>query len=315
MATSKSTDFIRKFIHLPPETKDEGGSISTYSKPRFLGCGRPWLFFLVIFIGFSKIFASVSEAKPLIASQRGQTRGVTALAAYAVDYTNRKILFSRNVRMKFHPASTAKLLTALVVLDHKKLSDRVVVSRHAVSVMPSKADLTLGAACSVEDLLKVLLAASANDAAVALAEDVAGSESNFAVLMNKKAKSLGVRDSFFTNSTGLPDERQVTTAYDLTMIVRAALSQPFIASVMRQKSIRISGSDSKNIQKFNHNKLLWRVSYPCVLGKTGYTRAAGHCYAGIAMYNDRRVSVVILKSRKPWADLTYLLGITNRRQR
>ena len=239
---------------------------------------------------------------------------VTAAAVYAVDYTNRKVLFSRNAHVQFYPASTVKLLTALVVLDHKDIKDRVVITAHAAGVMPTKAGLTKGASYSVEDLLSVLLAMSANDAAVALAEAVAGSEAQFASLMNKKAHGLGAFESNFTNSTGLPDKDEVTTAYDLSIIARAALSHSFIASVMKEKNVTIKGSDGKKITKRNHNKLLWRFSQPSVLGKTGYTRSAGHCYAGIAYYKDRRVSIVIFKSRKPWADICRILKLPEKKK-
>lgn len=247
-----------------------------------------------------------AEARSHKRNRRSST--VTAQAVYALDLTNRKVLYSRNAKKKFYPASTTKLLTALVVLDRMSLDRRVPVSRRAVDAAPTKAGLTCGATYSVCDLLKVLLATSANDAGVALAEAVAGSEPAFARLMNQKAKSLGAFDSHFENATGLPNPRQVTTAYDLSVITRAALSHDFIAAVMKQKVVSICGTDEKEITRPNHNKLLWRIDEPCVLGKTGYTKAAGHCYAGIAYYDDRRVSVVILKSRKPWRDICLILG-------
>ncbi|MDD5019704.1 MAG: serine hydrolase [Candidatus Omnitrophica bacterium] len=249
------------------------------------------------------------------ASQTGQKDTVTARAVYAVDYTNRKVLFARNQRMKLYPASTVKLMTALVVLDRQDLKDSVVVSSRAVNVEPTRAGLTRGASYSVADLLEVLLATSANDAGVALAESVAGSESEFAVLMNRKAKEIGMKDSYFANATGLPDSRQVTSAYDMSILTRTAFSHPFVKKVMTKKSITIRGSDGKKITRRNHNKLLWRLDDPQVLGKTGYTRSAGHCYAGIAYYDDRRVSVVILKSRKPWTDIYALLGVRQKKAR
>jgi serine-type D-Ala-D-Ala carboxypeptidase (penicillin-binding protein 5/6) len=253
--------------------------------------------------------SGVSPAQAKTAKEKARVRPViTAQAVYAVDDTHRRVLYARNPKKRFYPASTTKLLTALVVLDKLSLDERVVVPRDAVRVAPTKAGLSGGVTYSVRDLLRVLLATSANDAGVTLAEAVAGSEPAFAVLMNKKAKELGAKDSFFVNATGLPDRRQVTTAYDLSLITRAALSQSFISSVMRQKVVSISGADDREITRPNHNKLLWRIDEPCVLGKTGYTRAAGHCYAGIAYYDDRRVSVVILKSRKPWQDICLILG-------
>lgn len=263
---------------------------------------------LAVFLaGMVLVVAPGAEAKPAKAKKRPQA-SVSAQAVYAVDYTNRKVLFSRNAKKKYFPASTTKLLTALVVLDEMDLSDRVTVSRSAVNVSPTKAGLTRGAAYTVNDLLRVLLATSANDAGVALAEAVSGSESAFAALMNKKAKALGAVNSHFKNATGLPNKEQVTTAYDLSIITRAAMSREFIADVMKQKSVTIMGSDGKKITRKNHNKLLWRIDEPCILGKTGYTVSAGHCYAGVAYYGDHRVSVVILKSRRPWQDICLILG-------
>ncbi len=242
----------------------------------------------------------IAEAKKVTA--------ITARSGYAVDLSSKKVLFSRNSKMKFYPASTVKLLTALVVLDKMKLEDSVHVSRNATYITPTKAGLTQGSHYSVSELLKVLLATSANDAGVALAEAVSGSQGRFALLMNKKARALGCRNSNFTNPTGLPDKKQMTTAYDLYLITRAAFNDPFIASVMRQKNVSITGSDGKAIVRRNHNKLLWRGTEPCILGKTGYTRSAGHCYAGQAIYDDGRVIVVILKSRNPYSDIRLILS-------
>jgi D-alanyl-D-alanine carboxypeptidase len=144
---------------------------------------------------------------------------------------------------------------------------------------------------------------------VALAEAVAGTEQEFAGLMNRKARELGMKDSHFTNATGLPDRSQRASARDLATLTRAAFRHPFIATVMGEKRVTFTGRDGKTISRTNHNKLLWYLDHPRVLGKTGYTRSAKHCYAGIAYYDDRRVSVVILKSRRPWADIYSLLGV------
>ena len=280
-------------------------------RPGLRGWVRDRLFLPLI---LCLLFALVSQAEGGIFFFRRHHRPtqVTAQAVYAVDYTNRQVLFSRNPHGRFYPASTVKLLTALVVLDHKDLKDKVVVSGRATCVQPTKAGLTCGATYSVEDLLGVLLATSANDAAVALAEAVAGTQEEFAWMMNEKVRALGAQDSYFTNSTGLPDRRQLTSAYDLTLIVRAAFNKPFIASVMKRKVVVIAGSDGKRIVRENHNKMLWRVPYPLVLGKTGYTVAAKHCYAGIAYYDDRRVSIVFMKSRKPWLDVYSILGLSKK---
>ncbi|OGB92948.1 MAG: hypothetical protein A2Z31_10570 [candidate division NC10 bacterium RBG_16_65_8] len=234
---------------------------------------------------------------------------------YAVDHTNGKVLCAKNARMKLYPASTLKLMTALLVLDHLDVTAEARVSSRAANAEPTRAGLTEGASHSVEELLEMLLATSANDAAVALAEAVAGTEDEFADLMNRKARELGMKDSHFVNATGLPDKSQTSSAYDLAILARAAFSHPFIKKVMAKKRVTITGSGGKMTSRANHNKLLWRLDNPRVLGKTGYTRSAQHCYAGIAYYDDRRVSLVILKSRKPWADIYSLLGVSRKAMR
>jgi D-alanyl-D-alanine carboxypeptidase len=124
-----------------------------------------------------------------------------------------------------------------------------------------------------------------------------------------------MQDSHFTNATGLPDKSQRSSAHDLAILTRTAFQQPFVKRVMAKKRVTITGSDGRMISRFNHNKLLWRLDHPQVLGKTGYTRSAQHCYAGIAYYEYKRVSVVILKSRKPWSDIFSLLGVPGRTRR
>lgn len=254
------------------------------------------------------------DALAQVKKSKNKAVGVTAQAVYAVDYTNGKVLCSKNPHLKLQPASLVKLLTALVVLERLDMDERVTVSLRAVNVEPTKAGLKKGVYYSVRDLLEVLVATSANDAGVVLAEAVAGSEEDFACLMNKKARELGASHSNFTNATGLPDPKQVTTAYDYSIITREAFSHPFIVSVMEKKYVTIKGSDGVVIKRRNHNKLLWRLSDPLVLGKTGYTRAAGHCYAGIAYYGDHRVSIVILKSKKSWDDIYAILGVAPKKK-
>ncbi len=261
------------------------------------------------FLLFQSFFCSLAEGANRT-KKKEKKPTVTAEAVYAVDYTNVKVLFSRNAHLKLQPASLVKLMTAIVVLEKIGLDKKVCVSAKAVNVEPTRAGLRRGVYYSVRGLLEALLATSANDAGVALAEAVAGDEDKFARLMNKKAKELGAYDSNFMNATGLPDPKQLTSAFDYSIITREAFSHPFIASVMAKKYVVITGSDGVVIKRRNHNKLLWRLSDPVVLGKTGYTRSARHCYAGIAYYKNRKVSIVLLKSKKPWDDICFVLGVT-----
>jgi serine-type D-Ala-D-Ala carboxypeptidase (penicillin-binding protein 5/6) len=261
------------------------------------------------------VCATAACATRVAAGATGTVCSVTAQAVYAVDHASGKIVCAKNATMKLHPASTVKLLTALVVLERMAVTDDVTVSSRAARVEPTRAGLTEGATHAVGELLAVLLATSANDAAVALAEAVAGTENEFAGLMNRKARELGMKDSHFANATGLPDRSQRSSARDLATLTRVAFRHPFIATVMGEKRVTITGSDGRTISRTNHNKLLWYLDHPRVLGKTGYTRSAKHCYAGVAYYGDRRVSVVILKSQRPWADIYSLLGVPRKTAR
>lgn len=266
---------------------------------------------LCVFFCFS---GGLAQAKSAAKKRPVSSKKITASGVYVADLSTNKVVLSKNATTRFYPASTVKLLTALVVLEHFPLEGNVVASRRAAAVAPTKAGLASGVSYSARDLLRVLLATSANDAGVALAEAVCGSETEFADLMNQKARRLGAKNSHFTNATGLPDTRQVTTAQDLSLIARAAFSNSFIVSVMKEKRITISGSNGKKIVRANHNKLLWRLTQPKVYGKTGYTRLAGHCYAGVSYGGKRNLVFVILKSRNPWGDIYKILGVRQKKK-
>jgi D-alanyl-D-alanine carboxypeptidase len=235
---------------------------------------------------------------------------ITAKAAIVMDVGNKKILYSQNPHLKLPPASTAKLVTAMVVLDRLKLSQKVYISKKAASVEPTKAYLSQGAYYRTDDLVAALLIKSANDAGIALAEAVAGSEDKFARLMNKKARSLGAKNSDFKNSTGLPSKGQYSTAYDMALIIKAATRYPYIKKVLMKKSFSFTGSTGRKKKISSHNKLLWETPKPSVIGKTGYTFAAKRCFAGIAFYKKRKVAVVVLKSDRLWWDVKNILWVT-----
>jgi len=251
------------------------------------------------------IFAFYIYNVPCAFAAKG--RNVTARSAVVMDLDNKKVIYARNPNLKLAPASTTKLVTALVVLDRLGLNDIVQISKDAASVVPSKANLKAGASYKVQDLLCALLISSANDAAVALAEAASGSEAEFAKLMNDKARSLGANSSNFLTASGLPKKGQYSTAFDLALIAGKALSQPLIKETLSKKYVWIVGSDGRRVLLKNHNKLLWRMPSPVVLGKTGYTAKAKHCFAGVADCNNRRVAIAVLKSRRPWYDIRAIL--------
>ena len=262
-----------------------------------------YLKIISVVLAFAILFSPVAYSK-------SNKCTITAKSAIVIDIGNRKVLYSQNPHLKLPPASTAKLVTAMVVLDRLKLRQKVYISKKAASVEPTTAYLTKGAYYKTDDLIAALLIKSANDAGIALAEAVAGSESKFARLMNKKARSVGAKNSNFKNSTGLPSKGQYSTAYDMALIIKAATRYPFIKKILMKKNFSFKGSDGKKIKISSHNKLLYETPTPAVIGKTGYTFAAKRCFAGIAFYKKRKVAVVVMKSNRLWWDVKNILWVT-----
>ncbi|MBU1062367.1 MAG: D-alanyl-D-alanine carboxypeptidase [Candidatus Omnitrophica bacterium] len=253
-------------------------------------------FFLIPFF-FLSIFGSPKENIPLSAD-----------AVILMDPWTKKVIYSKNPQNRLLPASTVKIMTALVVLKNFHLKKKVMVSKFASSMEPSKVYIKEGEVYIVKDLLKALLLNSGNDASVALAEGVASSEENFVEMMNEMAREIKAKDSNFRNSNGLPQEGQYSTAYDLSLIVREAMKNRNFVDIIKMKYGEIEELTSgRRIKLKNHNKSLWKDTPYLVLGKTGYTKKAGHCFAGYIQYNRwRKVIVVVLKSKKLWQDLNLL---------
>ncbi|MBU1007276.1 MAG: D-alanyl-D-alanine carboxypeptidase [Candidatus Omnitrophica bacterium] len=233
---------------------------------------------------------------------------LSAKSAILMSPFTKRVVYAKDPRERLLPASTTKIMTALTVLKKSKLGEKVTVSAFASSIEPSKIYIKEGEEYFTGALLRAILLNSGNDASVALAESVSGSEEEFAELMNDTARSIGAKDTNFTNSNGLPSEGQYSTAYDLALIVRAAMRNKDITAVMKIKKSPISEiTTGRRIKLKNHNKFLWKDHPYTIFGKTGYTKKAGHCFAGYIEYNKwRRVIVVILKSKKLWSDLEAL---------
>jgi len=258
------------------------------------------LFFMAAQFLFASDRFSVSS-KPLKAPS------LSAKSAIVVDVTTGKVLYAKNAYAKLPPASTAKIMTALVALEKLPLDRMVTVSARATQVSPSKAGLTPLAQYKVGDLLIAALVSSSNDAAVVLAEAVAGSEEAFAALMNGKAKKLGMFDTHFVNATGLNEKKneQFTTAYDLTKLMRAAAKDKRLDEILGITTTFIRGSDGKLIFIRNHNNMLWRTPR-FVKGKTGWTWSSQHTFVGTNYEADKTIAFALLKSKKPWTDIERL---------
>ena len=211
-------------------------------------------------------------------------------SAVLIDGETGQILYSKNEHVKYEPASTTKVMTALVVLENKKLTDKVTIGLNPTLVDGSAIGICEGEVYTVEELLLGLLLESGNDCAEALAEFVAGSNEGFAVLMNEKAKTLGALDTTFKNPSGLHEEGHLTTAYDLALIMKAASHNKDyvrIAQVQSYKFVNHPFSDGSEKWAVNRNQLfnettnyLYQYAYA---GKNGYTPEANHTYTGTAV--------------------------------
>ena len=259
------------------------------------------------------VFFSSSSAH---AAMRIQSR-----SAVVMDASSGKLLYAKNPYLKRAPASTTKLVTAMIVLDTKNLSDMVKVSKNASRVSPHRAGFRAGDTVTIESLLYAALLDSGNDAAVALAEAVAGTERRFVSRMNKKVMAIGARNTRFINASGLPGSGQYTTAFDLGKIMSYALRYPKLKEIIGTRVTEISTKNGNGLFLKNSNKLLWSED-DLVGGKTGYTRSARHCFVCAAERNGSTIVVAILGSpnRKGlWKESEALIArgfevISNRKQ-
>ena len=223
-----------------------------------------------------------------------------------MDATTGNILYSKNIFEKKYPASTTKLMTAILTLENCELTDIVTVSHNAIFSIPvgySHASLQEGEQLTVEELLNVLLIPSANDAAVALAEHIAGSVENFSTMMNDKAKELGCLDTHFVNPNGIHDNNHYSTAYDLALIGKYAMKFDDIMRIAKinQYTLPTSNKYDRKDRIFNAtNGLITKNDeyyYPEATGlKTGYTDKSGYCIVTTAEKNDVTLLEVVLGS-------------------
>jgi serine-type D-Ala-D-Ala carboxypeptidase (penicillin-binding protein 5/6) len=239
---------------------------------------------------------------------------LSARALLLMDAKTGKILYQKNADIPLPPASTTKVLTAILTLESQKQShDRLTVSKAATRVPASKLYLKPGQTLSIEDLLYGVLLASANDASVVLAEGIGGSVEKFAEIMTKKAHDLGATNTRFSNPHGLTAADHYSTARDLALIFRYAMKNPTFRQIVHTKmsSVRSLSPGKKSartrrISVRNHNRLLWNYD-GAIGGKTGYTFAAQKCYVGAVERNGVTLIVSLLGSRDLWGDTKRLL--------
>lgn len=237
-----------------------------------------------------------------------------SLAGLMVDLESGHVLFSRNPHQRLAQASTAKLMTAMVVLDNTDPSKEVIVPPDATKVEPNVMGLTPGERVTVDDLLMGLLLDSGNDAAETLATTTMKNRDQFLASMNAKATAMGLTDTHFANPSGLDDPDQYTSPNDLALTA-AYLYQyyPPLEQVVTTKEASIAGTSvHKAFDPINLNKLLW--SYPGAVGfKTGLTDNAGTCLVAGAHRGGHTLLVVELNDPLIFTDATALLDYGFRR--
>jgi serine-type D-Ala-D-Ala carboxypeptidase (penicillin-binding protein 5/6) len=237
-----------------------------------------------------------------------------ARAAILIDSSTGKVLYQKEPDLRLPPASTTKIVTAIVTLESgRSLRDLLTVSKTATRVPASKLYLRPGQTLTIDDLLYGLLLSSANDAAVVLAEGVGGSVAHFAEMMTKKAHEIGATNSHFTNPHGLTAPDHYSTARDLALLFRYAMKNPTFREIVQTKMSSVTSNTrvrkrviARRISVRNHNRLLWNFD-GAIGGKTGYTFAAQKCFVGAVQRNGVTLIVSILGSRDQWGDTRKLL--------
>lgn len=236
-----------------------------------------------------------------------------------MDAATGQILYQREPDLQLPPASTTKIVTAIVALESERRGkDLLSVTKTATRVPSSKLFLRPGQAMTIEDLLYGLLLSSANDASLVLAEGIGGSVERFAEMMSNKAREIGAGNSHFINPHGLTAPGHYSTARDLALLFNYAMKNPLFREIVQTKTSSVSPISTGKVQKArhisirNHNRLLWNFE-GAIGGKTGYTYAAQKCFVGGVTRNGITLIVAVLGSRDLWGDTKRLLeyGLQN----
>ncbi|MFP4697472.1 MAG: D-alanyl-D-alanine carboxypeptidase family protein [Eubacteriales bacterium] len=255
-----------------------------------------------LIIGFILAFNLVTPPLGLAEREAESDLDITAVSAILMEPTSGKIIYEKNAHEKLRPASVTKVMTLLLIYDALedgsiKLEDEVVVSEHAASMGGSQVYLEPNEIQTVEDMLKCVAIASANDASVAMAEHIAGSEEAFVNKMNQRAKELGMEDTNFVNSNGLDEDNHLTSAYDIAVMSRELITKyPEVfdyTTVWQDSIIHKTRHGEEEFGLTSTNKLIkW---YDGATGlKTGSTSKAKYCLSGTAERNGMQLIGVVM---------------------
>ena len=236
---------------------------------------------------------------------------INAAGAILIDAKTGQVLYEKNSNKQLAPASTTKIMTAILAIESNRLDEKTTISKNAASVQVSTMHLQEGQLISLRELVTGLMMRSGNDAAIAIAEFLSGSVDKFIVEMNKKAREIGAIHTKFQNPHGLPTKDHYSTAYDLAWIARYAMNNPTFAEIVSTRNTSIDWEDSagneheQNLK--NTNKLLWMLDEADGI-KTGTTNEAGPCLVSSATKDDQRLIAVTLNDKNRWEDSQKLLN-------
>ncbi len=232
---------------------------------------------------------------------------ISAKSAVLIEQSTGKVLFSKNQFDKMKPASTTKILTALVAIENCTEDEIVKVSQNAADTEGSSMYIEAGEKIKMENLLYGLMMNSGNDAAVAIAEHISGNTESFAKLMNSTAKKLGAEHSNFVTPNGLDDDNHYTTAHDLAIITAKAMESEDFRNLVKSKTKIVETVDGVKKYLTNHNKLLTMYE-DCEGVKTGFTKASGRTLVSAAKRDDMRLIAVTLNAPDDWNDHIRMLN-------
>ncbi len=255
---------------------------------------------LVLILLLSLIALPVLNAEENIENNNELT--LKSKSGIVIDASSKKVLFEHNSSETLPPASMTKIMTMLLIMEAIEkgtisYEDQVTISKHAANMGGSQIYLEEGKTASVKELLTSIAIGSANDAAVAMAEKLGGTEENFVAMMNKRAKELGANNTHFVNAHGLDAEGHVSTAHDMALIASELVSHKEILNFTGTYETTITHQNGQSIWLVNTNSLI--RFYKGMDGlKTGYTENAGYCLTGTMERNGLRLITVVMNAEK-----------------
>lgn len=268
---------------------------------------------LIILIIISTFINTIAYTNPVHAETANADFTIYSEGAVLVDAGTGAILYGKNENEKLYPASTTKIITAIIAIENCKLTDKITASYNAVMSIPvgySNAAIQPGETLTVQELLDMFLIQSANEVGYIFAEYISGSIENFATLMNQKVASLGCKNTHFTNPSGIHDPEHYSTAYDMALIARYCMKNETFRNIVSKTSCTIEATDKYEQRYFkNTNDLINPSSkyyYEYAIGtKTGYTSQAKRCLIATSLKDNLELITVTLGAEPSIPDTRY----------